>query len=156
MNARLRRAEAAPAATFRWPVRVYYEDTDSSGVVYHASYLRYFERARTEWLRTMRLSQQAIRGSRNVVFTVANMEIDFLRAARLDDELEVRVVIEPVRAASLTFVQTLHRIIDPDIVLTRARVRVGCVDAGTFRPTPLPEEFLEGVKEWHRNSPSPT
>src|SRR5712671_6028082 len=94
---RVRRAAVAPAATFRLPVRVYYEDTDASGVVYHASYLRYFERARTEWLRSLGLSQQALRGSRGIVFTVANIEIDFLRAARLDDDLEVRVVIEPVR-----------------------------------------------------------
>ena len=150
---RLRRAELAPAATFRLPVRVYYEDTDASGVVYHASYLRYFERARTEWLRSMGLSQHSIHGARGLVFTVANMEIDFLRAARLDDDLEVRVTIEPVRAASLTFVQTLHRAADPDTILTRARVRVACVDAGTFKPRALPEEFLEGVKQWHRNSP---
>jgi len=150
---RLRRAAIAPAATFRMPVRVYYEDTDASGVVYHASYLRFFERARTEWLRSLGLAQDRLRGATGLVFTVANLEIDFLRAARLDDDLEVRVQIEPVRPASLTFVQTLHRAADPDTVLTRARVRVGCVDAGTFRPRPLPEEFIEGVHQWHRNSP---
>ena len=126
---------------FSWPLRVYYEDTDASGVVYHASYLRFFERARTEWLRAMGQGQEALRQTSGLAFTVANMEIDFVKPARLDDELEVTVQIVQVRGASLRFVQTMYRVAAPGDVLTRAHVRVACVDQATFRPQPLPAIF---------------
>src|ERR1044071_7159076 len=123
--------------TFIWTVRVYYEDTDASGVVYHAAYLRFFERARTEWLRALGQGQEQLRQSQGLAFTVANMQIDFLKPARLDDELDVSVAVEQVRAASLKVTQTLRR--RPDqALLARAAVRVGCVDAATFRPHPIP------------------
>ena len=128
---------------FTWSVRVYYEDTDASGVVYHANYLKYFERARTEWLRALGVSQQNLRGVKDVVFTVANLEIDFLRPARLDDALTVTVVIEQLRRASLMFSQTLSRDTEPDSPLSKARVRVGCVDMENFKPCPLPDVFSE-------------
>lgn len=133
-------------ATFYWPARVYYEDTDASGVVYHASYLHYFERARTEWLRALGFSQQNLRGQLDVVFTVANLSVDYLRPARLDDELDVTVVVAQLRRASLHFRQTLTPRGLPDDVLARATVRVGCVDVGTFRPCPLPEPFVQHVE----------
>jgi acyl-CoA thioester hydrolase len=120
---------------FTWTVRAYYEDTDASGVVYHAAYVRYFERARTEWLRARGFSQEALR-AQDVAFTVANLEVDFLRPARLDDELEVTVVIEKIGRASLEISQVLGRPGGPP--LARARVRVGCVAVSTFRPCPLP------------------
>ena len=131
--------------TFHWHARVYYEDTDASGVVYHANYLRYFERGRTEWLRNMGFSQQNINAASGVVFTVANLEIDFLRPARLDDDLVVPVVVEHMRRASLTFRQALTRKADGEL-LARARVRVGCVDVSSFRPCALPEAFVAYVE----------
>ncbi|MGH8441930.1 MAG: tol-pal system-associated acyl-CoA thioesterase [Nevskiaceae bacterium] len=129
-------------ATFYWPIRVYYEDTDASRVVYHAAYVKYFERARTEWLRALGFSQDALHDQLGVVFTVANLELDFLRPARLDDELQVAVNIEKVRRASLTFRQEMHRRGQGDIPLARALVRVGCVDVQNFRPCAMPEAFM--------------
>ncbi len=127
---------------FTWPARVYYEDTDASGVVYHANYLRYFERARTEWLRALGLSQQELRGASGVVLTLANLEVDYLRPARLDDELVVTVTVEHLRRASLTFSQTVQLRNGPDALLARARARVGCVDQHSFRPCALPDDFV--------------
>ena len=124
---------------FVWPIRIYYEDTDVSGVVYHANYLRYFERARTEWLRQKGLSQESLRTQHGIAFTVANMEIDFRSPARLDDELEVTVELNTLKRASLIFGQTLHRVAAPEFVLCRATVRVGCVDVLNFKPRALPE-----------------
>ena len=135
-----------PLPTFYWPVRVYYEDTDASGVVYHAVYLQYFERARTEWLRAMGFSQQGLRGRLDVVFTVANLEVDYLRPARLDDELEVTVIVAEMRRASLHFRQVLTRKGDRDTPLARAKVRVGAVDVASFRPCALPQEFVDYVE----------
>jgi acyl-CoA thioester hydrolase len=123
---------------FNWRVRVYYEDTDASGVAYHAAYLRFLERARTEWLRALGQGQEQLRLQSGLAFTVANMEIDFVKPARLDDELEVSVEVEQVRAASLKLNQTVRRRSDAAL-LTRARVRVGCVEAASFKPCAIPE-----------------
>jgi len=131
-----------PSPTFFWPVRVYYEDTDASRVVYHAAYVKYFERARTEWLRALGFSQHVLHDELGVVFTVASIEVDFLRPGRLDDELQVAVSVEQVRGASLTFRQELHRK-GEGAPLARAQVRVGCVKAETFRPCRLPEDFVK-------------
>ncbi|SFF32100.1 acyl-CoA thioester hydrolase [Fontimonas thermophila] len=136
-------------AVFRHPVRVYYEDTDASGVVYHANYLRWFERARTEWLRELGLQQQTLRATSGVVFTVADLRIEFRRPARLDDRLEVLTCVPMLRRASLTFAQTLVRQ-DEDGYLTRAEVRVGCVDVSDFRPRPLPGALKSAVEAWIR------
>jgi acyl-CoA thioester hydrolase len=140
-------------ATFYWPVRVYYEDTDASRVVYHAAYVRYFERARTEWLRALGFSQHELHDALGVVFTVANIDLAFLRPARLDDELRVAVAVEQVRGASLTFRQELFRGEDGD-PLARARVRVGCVDAHTFRPCPLPKAFMKQIDKLPGGGPA--
>jgi acyl-CoA thioester hydrolase len=123
--------------SFTWSVRVYYEDTDASGVVYHAAYLKFFERARTEWLRALGQGQEQLRQATGLAFTVANIETDFLKPARLDDELDITVEVEQVRGASLRFRQSLRRRADAAL-LARAAVRVACVDAATFRPRPLP------------------
>ena len=136
---------SVPISPFAWPIRVYYEDTDMSGVVYHASYLRFLERARTEWLRALGFSQERLKEERGVVFTVAGMEIDFLRPARLDDALEATVEVQGHRRASLNFVQTLRRAGDVDSVLTRARVRAACVAMDTFKPCALPGGIFAAV-----------
>jgi acyl-CoA thioester hydrolase len=127
---------------FTWPVRVYYEDTDVSGVVYHANYLRFFERGRTEWLRAQGLSQETLRNEHGIAFTVANMQIDFLLPARLDDLLEVTVEVTSRKRASLIFGQVLRQAEAQERVLARATARVGCVDMVNFRPCALPERLF--------------
>lgn len=135
------------APMFRFPVRVYYEDTDASGVTYHANYLRWFERARTEWLRALGLQQETLRDGLGAVFTVASMEIEFRRPARLDDLLEVQTAAPLVRRASIVFEQALVRSAGAEL-LARARVKVGCVSAADFRPIPLPESMQQAIAEW--------
>lgn len=125
-------------SVFVWPVRAYWEDTDASGVVYHANYLRWFERARTEWLRSLGHDQESLRTGAGLAFTVASIEVRYLKPARLDDALEVEVEIAAARRASLEFVQRLHRTGTTER-LAEAQVRVGCVDAVSFKPRPIPD-----------------
>lgn len=118
-----------------WPLRVYYEDTDAGGVVYHASYLRYLERARTEWLRALGFSQARLKQEESLVFTVVGMTLDFLRPARLDDLLQVHSRVRLAGGASVEFEQDILR---EGVQILAARVRVACLDAGSFRPRRLP------------------
>lgn len=131
---------------FSWPLRIYYEDTDLSGVVYHANYLRYFERARTEWVRAIGLGQERLMQSEGLAFTVADLQIRYLRPARLDDELEVTVAVLMKRRASLLFEQHLRRAHAPKEILATAQVRVACVDVRSFRPRPLPALLMKGER----------
>ena len=123
-------------AAFAWPVRVYWEDTDAGGVVYHAGYLRFLERARTEWLRARGVDQPRLREALDRVFVVTSMQIDFRRPARLDDQLSVSVRLLQCRRASLLMAQSIRC---GDALLIEARVRAACVAASDFRPRPLPE-----------------
>lgn len=123
-------------------VRVYYEDTDASGVVYHTAYLRYFERARTEWLRAFGLSHRELADQIGAAFTVSTLTVDFLRPARLDDAVVVTTELTQVKRASLEFSQVLHHD-GGAIPLARARVRVACVDVKRFRPRGLPPALRE-------------
>ncbi|MDD3762590.1 MAG: tol-pal system-associated acyl-CoA thioesterase [Nevskiales bacterium] len=126
-------------------VRVYYEDTDASGVVYHARYLHWLERGRTEWLRQLGLEQHRLREQFGVVFTVARLEIEYGKPARLDQELIVNTTVGERRRASLVFAQD---IVDADGGrLTRASVTVACVDATRFRPARLPDPFVAVISE---------
>lgn len=138
--------EAGVQLAFSWPLRIYYEDTDLSGVVYHANYLRYFERARTEWVRSIGLSQDQLLQSEGLAFTVADLQIRYLRPARLDDELEVTVAVANWRRASLLFEQQLRRTGPAEEVLATAQVRVACVDTRSFRPRPLPALLMKGER----------
>ncbi|EEY98356.1 4-hydroxybenzoyl-CoA thioesterase [Vibrio sp. RC586] len=122
--------------TFRWPVTVYYEDTDAGGVVYHANYLKFFERARTEMLRAVGVNQQVLL-EQGTGFVVRHMEIDFLKGARLDDHLEVITTVSELRKASLTFCQEL---VNPEgVLLSKATVKVACIDNENMRPKALPQ-----------------
>jgi acyl-CoA thioester hydrolase len=123
-----------------WSVRVYYEDTDAGGVVYHASYLRYLERARTEWLRTLGFSQARLKQEESLVFTVVGMTLDFAKPARLDDMLLVRSSVRLSGGASVEFSQEILR---DEQRLLGAEVRVACLDARTFRPRRLPPAVRE-------------
>lgn len=121
---------------FSFPIRVYWEDTDAGGVVYHASYVRFLERARTEWLRAQGVGQQALRESEDLVLVIRGMTLDFHKPAKLDDELRVSVVMTERRKASLLIEQEIFR---GDQALVRATVRVACLVASSFKPRPLPE-----------------
>jgi acyl-CoA thioester hydrolase len=129
------------SAVFEWPIRVYWEDTDASGVVYHANYLRWFERARTEWLRSRGAGQQAWMDTEDLAFTVADLSIRYRRPARLDDELRVETRVIETRRASLRFAQRLIRLADAGL-LAEAEVRAACVSRRTFRPRGLPDALF--------------
>ena len=133
--------------SFDFGVRVYYEDTDASGVVYHARYLHFFERARTEWLRALGMGPESLMRELDVAFTVANLSIDFRVPARLDDQLDVRTPIPVLRRASLVFEQQLYRR-GESLLLARASVRVGCVDTWAFHPVPLPDALQAAIDRW--------
>ena len=128
---------------FSHPVRVYWEDTDAGGVVYHAQYLAFLERARTEWMRAQGYGQELLRLNHDLVFAVRAMQIDFLRPARLDDALQVGVSLRECRRASAVFAQDVRR---GDEVLLTATVRVAALDAAGFRPRPIPQLLLDGLK----------
>lgn len=135
-------------SVFRFPVRVYWEDTDGAGIVYYASYLRFLERARTEWLRSLGHSQQQLARESGIVFTVVSLAVEYRAPARLDDELEVTCEPRPEGAASVSFAQRIYRAArtgsDAARPLLEAKVRVACVDARTLRPQRLPP-FLAPV-----------
>ena len=124
---------------FSWPVRIYWEDTDAGGVVYHSNYLRFMERARSEWLRAQGIDQLALRETTGLGFVVRDMTLDFLRPGRLDDELLVSVVVKERRSASMLFGQEIVR---GDTTLLRATVRVACVNLDTMRPAQIPADLF--------------
>jgi len=131
---------------FRWPIRVYYEDTDAGGVVYHAGYVRWFERARTEWLRSLGWSLAEVAREQGVLFSVVDLQIHYHRPARLDDLLEVVCTARVSGGASIEFDQRLLR---GDELLASGKVMVASIDAASFRPRRLPsdmrERFANGV-----------
>ena len=137
-------------SVFRWPARVYWEDTDGGAIVYYANYLRFLERARTEWLRQLGPSQAELARDPGILFAVVNLQVDYLAPARLDDELEI--TCEPRRrgAASLLFAQRIYRAGAAGAarrhgVLVEASVRVACVDAKNLRPRRLPQFLLAAL-----------
>ena len=132
----------APSAVFRHRVRVYWEDTEAGGVVFYANYLRFFERARTEWLRDLGFGQQRLKEEAGAMFVVTDTSVRYLRPARLDDELDVTVLVrEPGRVALTILQQAWHG----DVLLAEGSIRIGCVDAGTFKPRRIPSEILERI-----------
>ena len=126
---------------FCWPARVYWEDTDGGGVVYYANYLRFLERSRTEWLRSLGYSQHTLAREPGVLFVVVSITVDYLRPARLDDELQITCEPLPDGAACIRFAQRILRA-NEEQPLATAQVRVACVDARTLRPRRLPEWLL--------------
>jgi acyl-CoA thioester hydrolase len=130
--------EVSSDRVFSWPIRVYWEDTDGGGVVYHASYLRFIERARTEWLRLRGVEQQALRGEHGILFVVSEMDIRFLSPARLDEELVATIESFTRRSASMTFSQCILRPAD-GARLVEARVRAACIDGSDFKPRRIPD-----------------
>lgn len=130
--------------SYSLPVRVYYEDTDAGGVVYHTGYIRYFERARTEWLRALGFSQANLAEEVGVLFTVVELTMRFVKPARLDDLLQVGARAEDVGGASLLFAQQVHNAAGE--LLADGTVRVACVDARTLKPRRLPAILAAGLR----------
>lgn len=137
---------ASGTAPFTWPVRVYWEDTDAGGIVYYANYLRYFERARTEWLRACGVHQQSLRERTGGIFVVSDVRLKYIASARLDDALEVSTTVTQWGKTSLTMAQTVQRVSGEPALLCTADIRVGWVDAQSRRPVRIPSFVLEALQ----------
>lgn len=122
-------------ADFKFPVRVYWEDTDAGGVVYYASYLKFLERARSEWLRALGVDQVRMMRDERLQFVVVEANVRYHRPAKFDDELVVSVTLETLRGASISMGQEVRRGAE---LLVSATVRAACLDADTLKPKPLP------------------
>lgn len=125
---------------FTWPVRVYFQDTDAGGVVYHASYVNFMERARTEWLRTHGYSNAGLMKEFGVMFVVRTMKLDYLRPALLDDMLNVTAQVVEIGRSRLTLQQSVKR---EDELLTTGEVHLVCVSRETFKPVRVPEALSD-------------
>ena len=129
---------------FRFPVRVYYEDTDAGGIVYYANYLKFFERARTEWLRQSGFNQEVLR-QQGILFVVREVSAKYQQPARLDDELEVSVVVEKMGKASFNITQTVYRIsADGEQPLVTGNVSIACISA-EGKPRAIPADIIAAV-----------
>jgi acyl-CoA thioester hydrolase len=129
-------------AAFRFPIRIYWEDTDAGGVVFYANYLKFFERARTEWLRAAGVQQQALRDETGAMFVVAEVQTSYLAPARLDDEIAVTVVVTELGAASMVLEQQAWR---GSTLLATGRIRIGCVDGVSMRPRRIPAQVVTAI-----------
>ena len=129
---------------FRFSLRIYWEDTDAGGVVFYANYLKFFERARTEWLRGRGFGQEALRRDHDTLFVVTDTALRFVRPARLDDVLAVTVELRKAGGASLQFAQQAFRSIDggAEQLLAEGTIRIACVAAGTFTPRRIPKDLF--------------
>ncbi|HHZ87954.1 MAG TPA: tol-pal system-associated acyl-CoA thioesterase [Chromatiaceae bacterium] len=127
---------------FFWPVRIYYEDTDSGGVVYYANYLKYMERARTEWLRSLGFEQDELIAKEGILFAVRSVQLDYHLPAQFNDHLHVGVEIVESGHVSVTFDQRIYRDDERRPLLCTGQVRIACLDAVTFRPKRFPEALL--------------
>jgi acyl-CoA thioester hydrolase len=130
-------------APFTWPVRIYWEDTDAGGIVYYANYLKFFERARTEWLRSLGVEQQQMRERDGTQFIVSQTALQYHRPARLDDLLEITVALRHAARASLQLGQQALRGTE---LLAEGTIRIACVDAPTLKLRRIPEEILHLVQ----------
>ena len=133
---------------FHWPLRVYWEDTDAGGIVFYANYLKFFERARTEWLRALGIGQQALRDTTGGMFVVSDTQLKYHRPARLDDELLVTAGLIESGRASLTIAQRALKI-NPNkdtTLLCQGSIKIGWVDATTMKPQRIPQAVLEALK----------
>lgn len=130
---------------FLWPVRIYYEDTDSGGVVYYANYLKFMERARTEWLRHLGIEQDELLREERAIFAVRSVSLDFLKPAVFNDLLLISARIVQRRGASLTFEQAVYRDGGQSETLCTGHVRVACLHADNLRPRPLPARLVAEI-----------
>lgn len=139
---------ASPTAStlFRHTLRVYWEDTDAGGVVFYANYLKFFERARTEWLRSFGFAQERLRTDTGAIFVVSDTSLRYRLPAHLDDVLEVTVLPLEIGGASMRLTQQASRVFgEQRELLCEGRIRIGCVHAGTFKPRRIPTEILQAI-----------
>lgn len=142
-------AQGPETEDFGIDVRVYYEDTDAAGIVYHANYLRFFERARTDWLRHCGFDHARLRSEHDLLLTVARLGTRYIKPAFLDDLLRVTVTLDAARPASLRMSQRLFRVNEPHAVLCTAQVRIACVNAGSLEPILLPSAVTTEIERVH-------
>jgi acyl-CoA thioester hydrolase len=136
---------SAPNTVFEHPIRVYWEDTDAGGIVFYANYLKFFERARTEWLRALGIGQQALRDSTGGMFVVSETTVKYHRPAKLDDQLRVTATLAEGGRASLVIAQQawLTQKSGDDTLLCEGTIRIGWVEASTLKPARIPTSVLE-------------
>jgi len=123
---------------FRIAMRIYWEDTDAAGIVFYANYLKFFERARTEWLRSLGFGQETLRRDAGIAFVVSDTSLRYRRPARLDDVIDVSVAVVHLGQASLEIAQEARRAGE---LLAEGTIRIGCVELGTFRPCRIPNDI---------------
>jgi acyl-CoA thioester hydrolase len=134
-------------APFVWPVRVYWEDTDAGGIVYYANYLKFMERARTEWLRAIGVDQVQLKDAHGLMFVVVDVEAHYRKPARYGDQLQVTCKVSETTRASITLDQEVLR--DGELLLD-GRVRAACLDAQSYRPRPLPQLLWKQINAGDR------
>jgi len=137
---------------FEWPIRVYYEDTDAGGIVFYANYLKFFERARTEWLRACGVDQHRLAAEAGALFVVRRTALDYRSPARLDEVLTVVSRVERLGRASVDFAQAAWR---GDTLLATGGIRVACVEAAAMRPIPIPERVHAALRRGPRENRPP-
>lgn len=128
---------------FEWPARVYFEDTDAGGIVYHARYLYFLERARTEWLRNLGFNQSELK-TQDVVFVIRDMQIKWQSPAKLDDELLISVQVDKIKKASMIMTQT---IMSGDVTNVSATVTIACLQGSTMKPMAIPQQISKVANE---------
>lgn len=138
----MRTATTTGQHAFAWPIRVYYEDTDSAGVVYYANYLKFIERARTEWLRALGFEQNELAAQHRVVFVVRAVAIEYLKPSLFNDRLQATVELAKVGNSQIVLMQ---RVMRENEELVTAEVRVVCVNAATFRPVRIPKAIITKI-----------
>jgi acyl-CoA thioester hydrolase len=131
---------------FTWPVRVYWEDTDAGGIVYYANYMKFMERARTEWLRALDIDQVRLKEQHGLIFVVVDVEAHYRKPARYGDLLQVTCRLRETTRASLTLDQEVYREEVDGELLLEGRVRAACLDAQSYRPKPLPKMLWEQIE----------
>ena len=139
----LRDAQQTPLFNFDFPQRVYFEDTDAGGVVYHAQYVKFLERARTEWLRYLGFTNSELERKYKMLFIVSEIAVEFVKPARLDDAINISVGIESLGRVRVTFHQEIRRGED---ILVKARVSVATVAAESFKPIEIPADVRKKME----------
>jgi len=139
--------QAQSERVFAWPLRVYWEDTDAGGIVFYANYLKFFERSRTEWLRSLGIEQRALRESTGGMFVVTETSVRYHRPARLDDELIVTAsLIEKGRASLIIGQSALLKSEQKSVLLCQGTIRIGWVDAAGLKPARIPADLLDRLE----------
>ena len=132
--------------SFRFPIRVYWEDTDAGGIVFYANYLKFFERARTEWLRSLGIGQQQLMNDVGGMFVVSRTDMRYLRPARLDDSLVVTAqLLEKGRSTLLLSQQALIAVAAAEMTVCEGTIRIGWVDKASLKPARIPAPLLEAI-----------